>query len=94
MMRGKTISAREKTPPGGGRDEQGRDALRRAMMSCLRLFEGSYTAFRVATEIQGVGPERDVTGRVRLFTCVIKEWLAAPRAWLVCTHRDAHPRLG
>ena len=44
------------------------------MIAYLKLFEESYAHFPgFANEIQGVFPEEDSGGRVRLFTYVIKE---------------------
>jgi ornithine decarboxylase len=44
------------------------------MIAYLKLFEESYALFPgFANEIQGVYPEEDQDGRVRLFTYVIKE---------------------
>ncbi len=44
------------------------------MIACLKVFEESYARFPGFTsDIQGVYPEEDEHGRVRLFTYVIKE---------------------
>jgi arginine/lysine/ornithine decarboxylase len=44
------------------------------MIGYLRLFEESYAQFPgFANEIQGVYPEEDADGRIRLFTYVIKQ---------------------
>ena len=63
-------------PPGIGIVVPGERWDQRAapMIAYLKLFEESYAHFPgFANEIQGVYPEKDSDGRVRLFTYVIKE---------------------
>jgi ornithine decarboxylase len=63
-------------PPGIGVVVPGERWDERAapMIAYLKLFEESYASFPgFANEIQGVFPEEDKDGRVRLFTYVIKE---------------------
>ena len=63
-------------PPGIGVVVPGErwDDRAAPMIAYLKLFEESYAHFPgFANEIQGVYPEEDPDGRVRLFTYVIKE---------------------
>jgi ornithine decarboxylase len=63
-------------PPGIGVVVPGERWGERAapLISYLKLFEDSYAHFPgVENEIQGVYPEQDSDGRVRLFTYVIRE---------------------
>jgi ornithine decarboxylase len=63
-------------PPGIGVVVPGErwDDRAAPMIAYLKLFEDSYAHFPgFENEIQGVYPERDQDGRVRLFTYVVRE---------------------
>jgi ornithine decarboxylase len=63
-------------PPGIGVVVPGErwDDRTAPMIAYLKLFEDSYAHFPgFENEIQGVYPEQDPDGRVRLFTYVIRE---------------------